>query len=205
VLAVNHRLAPEHPMPTPIYDGFDVAKTLAQNAEQYGIDPDAIYLSGVSSGGHCSVTIPVLLQDDPAFKIRRSLPVNGWYDGGQLQHDAQYDDYEAGDKMCTRDIAKLVFKHLHITPEQARHPLYSPVFIENITGLPPITFLMGEYDCLRSDNEILYKNLKALGADVEKVLLDGQTHNTLLLRGVCPGSNDPARIIAERVKQDLAS
>jgi acetyl esterase/lipase len=50
--AVEYRLAPEHPYPTPLEDCYDALKWLVANAGRFNIDPARIGLAG-ESGGAC--------------------------------------------------------------------------------------------------------------------------------------------------------
>ncbi|PNS15786.1 Hormone-sensitive lipase [Sphaceloma murrayae] len=63
VISVNYRLAPEHPFPTAVDDGADAVLWAADNAEELGIDPTSLTLSGFSSGGNLTLSVPIRLHD----------------------------------------------------------------------------------------------------------------------------------------------
>ena len=69
VVSVNYRLAPEHPFPTAVEDGADAVLYLAKHAQKYHIDPDRMALSGFSSGGNMTLTVPILLQNEVPDRI----------------------------------------------------------------------------------------------------------------------------------------
>ncbi len=51
VVAVDYRLAPEHPFPAAIDDGISVLKWVAAEGTRFGIDPDRLIIAGDSAGG----------------------------------------------------------------------------------------------------------------------------------------------------------
>jgi acetyl esterase/lipase len=64
VVSVDYRLAPELPFPTAVEDGADAILYLAQHAEELMLDPDRFAVSGFSSGGNMSFTVPLCLQGE---------------------------------------------------------------------------------------------------------------------------------------------
>lgn len=64
VVAVDYRLAPEMPFPTAVEDGVDAVMWVHQHAEELGIDPNKIALSGFSSGANMACTVPLRLWDE---------------------------------------------------------------------------------------------------------------------------------------------
>lgn len=64
VVSVDYRLAPEYPFPTAVEDGADAILWLAQNADEFMLDPERFAVSGFSSGGNMSFTVPLCLQGE---------------------------------------------------------------------------------------------------------------------------------------------
>lgn len=64
VVSVDYRLAPEYPFPTAVEDGADAVLYLANHADELFLDPGRFAISGFSSGGNMSFTVPLCLQGE---------------------------------------------------------------------------------------------------------------------------------------------
>lgn len=75
VVSVDYRLAPENPFPTAVEDGADAVLWLAQHAEEYLLDSDRFAISGFSSGGNMSFTVPLCLQGELFDRTPSGQPI----------------------------------------------------------------------------------------------------------------------------------
>jgi acetyl esterase/lipase len=60
-ISIEYRLAPEYPHPTPVNDCIDSTLYIINNAKEFGIDKDKVFLSGFSAGGSLAVTTALAL------------------------------------------------------------------------------------------------------------------------------------------------
>lgn len=60
IAAVEHRLAPEHPYPTPVDDCYAALRWLAR---QSWVDPERLAVGGASAGGHFAAAVAQLAHD----------------------------------------------------------------------------------------------------------------------------------------------
>lgn len=203
VIVVNFRLAPEYPLPTSIYDAYDVTEYMAKHANEYQIDPEKIFIGGISSGAHAAAVISALARQESQFHIYHQILLNGSYDLTQSNH--AYDKFEHEDKICVRNPAiDYIFNLYGLTPGDFKNPLFSPYWQTNFANFPPTTIIVAEFDGVRNDSEAYYSKLKNAGVNVEKIVLPGQTHNTFIMHGVMSHNEDPAKTIAEVILKKIS-
>lgn len=200
VVLVNYRLAPEYPLPIANYDGYDATKYIATHAEQFQIDASKIFIIGLSSGANCAAVVANLARSEHQFSIHHQILLNGVFDFSQSSHG--YDEYEAEDKLCSREVHTFIINQYGFNPADYKNPLFSPFFETDLKNLPPTTFIVAEYDGIRNDSESYYKKIKEAQNKVEKILLSGQTHNTIILREAMSDGEDPAKVIADVVMRE---
>ena len=177
VFMVDLRLCPEFPMPIPLY-------------------PNNVSVAGLSSGAHAAAYVANASRLDHEVTIKQQILLNGCFDLTNSHRD--YDEWEACDGLFKRGpVVDYIFEQWGVDFDD---PMVSPVFDHSLTDLPKTTFLVAEHDGLRNDSEAYYKHLFNLKNNVHRIILPGQTHNTILLKGFITDGEDPAKVIADLVR-----
>ena len=66
VLAVDYRLAPEHPWPAGVEDAIAAARWAAGSPESLGREVTGLVVAGDSAGGNFAIIVSLALRDEPA-------------------------------------------------------------------------------------------------------------------------------------------
>jgi acetyl esterase len=174
VVSVEYRRAPEHPFPTPLHDAFEALRWMDQHAEMLGGDRDKIIVAGDSAGGNLAAGISIMARESGGPEIAMQLLLyaafrwEDWYVEGYLK-DA----------------------------EDAQNPLVSPIYLEDVSGLPPAVFLLPEFDGL-TDQALLYsEKLSEAGVGVTVHEYPGAIHGFLTTHGHTS--------VGQQAFQDIAS
>ncbi len=200
VIMPEYRVAPENPLPISIYDAYDTVKYIATYNAEFNIDPNRIFIGGLSSGAHAAAVVSNLARNDPGFKIFHQILLNGIYDA--LLSHTEYDEYAKQDKWCAREGSQFMVANWGIQPSEYKNPLISPLYEKDLSGLPETTVIVGEYDGLRNDSEAYFAKVKQAGNKCQKIVLPGQSHTTMVYRTITNEGEDPAEVIAQVIKDN---
>jgi acetyl esterase len=196
VLSVDYRLAPEYPWPTANEDAYSVLLWAAERAEEIGVDPTRLSIGGVSAGGGIAAVVAIMARDrgGPALRFQLiEIPTT------DLTMSQPSMERFATGYVCTR--AALLEGYEYYVPDAARRsdPAASPLFAEDLSGLPPAMVITCQYDPLRDEGEAYARRLAAAGTPAVHVRAKGLVHSTNYLERL-----RPARLTLRRAADALA-
>jgi epsilon-lactone hydrolase len=155
-LAIDYRLAPEHPFPAPVEDTVAAYRYLLDS----GIKPNRIALAGDSAGG--GLVVGALLA------IRQAglpLPACGWCISPWVDMEAlgaSFVDRSETDPTIQKATI-LMMAQWYLGGADPRHPHAAPIY-GDLRGLPPLLIQVGAAETLLDDSIALAR--KAGAADV---------------------------------------
>ncbi len=171
-LAVEYRLAPEHPHPAPVEDCFAALAWLSVNASSLGIDVSRIAVYGDSAGGGLAAGT-ALLARDRGITLARQILVYPMIDDRTEVDPAlvpflmwTYEDNETGWRALLGDAYR--------TDEAS--PYAAPARATNLSGLAPAYIEVGELDAFRDENIAYARRLSQAGVSVELHVHPGVPH-----------------------------
>lgn len=163
VIDLDYRLAPEHPFPTALHEGYDTALWAVAHAASLGADLARIAIGGHSAGGNLTAAICLMAQQTGAFRALGQLMSYPFLDGVT----------PAEDKLEPQSIFPAerlrAFNALYAgVPGNLENPLLSPVMAppDALTGLPPALILTAGKDPLRHEARRYAAMLIDAGVDV---------------------------------------
>lgn len=174
VVAVDYRKAPEHKFPAGLNDCYAALNWLAEHAEELGVRPDLITVSGGSAGANLAAALTLKVRDEGgprlAFQVLEVPAVD--LTGGNLRQEAA-----SGYGLSLRDAQICIRDYLN-SPDDARNPYASPLLAPDLSGLPPALILTAEYDVLRDQGEAYARRLEEAGVPVSYSMYEGHIHGS---------------------------
>ncbi|MGA1261622.1 MAG: alpha/beta hydrolase [Ilumatobacteraceae bacterium] len=172
VVAVDYRLAPEHPAPASHEDCIAATKWIFANATSLGVDPNRIAIGGDSAGGNLAAVVSMHAGVKPIFQLL-VYPATDMR-MGQPSHRENAQGY-----LLTEDSMKWFIGHYLQGDEKKKlDPLYSPLLSDDalLKKSPPTLVITAEYDPLRDEGEEYAARLNAVGVQASVVRFRGQIH-----------------------------
>ncbi|BFV60995.1 alpha/beta hydrolase [Kitasatospora sp. CMC57] len=202
VVTVGYRLAPEHPFPAAVHDCHAALRWVVGHAEELGADPSRLAVGGDSAGGNLAAAVTLLARADGDLPLAGQLLV--YPNTDQLADDASM---RANDDpwMFNHHSVAWYGGHYLTTPQDAGHPLASPLRAPDLTGLPPALVLTAEYDPLRDQGEAYAARLAAAGVTVELTRYPGMAHGFFTMTGTLDAARTANRQAARFLRDRFAS
>ena len=200
VIAVGYRLGPEHPYPAAVTDAYTATVWVHAKGPAFGIDTDRLAVMGDSAGGNlATVTCMILRDKNEQAKISLQVLIYPVTDMVSDQSTSRQENAE-GYLLTKGMIDWFTDKYLKdCDPEVAGDPYCSPLFMENLSNLPPAIIVVAEYDPLRDEGIEYAKRLKDAGNFVDLRREQGQIHGFFWLGGAI----DRGRELLDELGQDL--
>ncbi|WP_458122349.1 alpha/beta hydrolase [Paenibacillus sp. Z6-24] len=217
VIAVDYRLAPEHPFPAGLMDSLDAVQWAYSEADVIGIDPQQIAIVGCSAGGNLAIGCSVLdRQQGTSFIGFQALLYPPLNPAGVTAEDFQWklDDHGTEDKRqqehrqltvgAIQSYSFLGGKVYDLYLQQGAKktdPLVSPLLLEDVSHLPETMIVTAEFDYLNHEAEAMATKLARAGVKTTSVRYMGVDHSFVEKVGYYPQAEDCLVEIARAIQQ----
>ncbi len=172
-VAVQYRLAPEHPYPAGVEDAYAGLRWVKEHGADVGIDTTRVGIGGPSGGGGLAAALALVVRDRAEFDIAYQLLIYPMIDDTRSSVSAGWDvpvwapesnhfgwSSYLGDLFGTDDV-----------PANA-----APTRATDLSGLPPTYIMVGTLDGF-ADEDIDYAGrLNHAGVSVELHVYPGAPH-----------------------------
>lgn len=180
-LAVNYRIAPEHPFPAALQDVAAAYEWLLAQ----GIEPAQIQILGDSAGGGIALGALMQLRDRGAPMPAAMTLLAPWADltlsGRSLLTNARKASLSNNIEMM------MICRELYLQGHTPADPLASPVFAD-LAGLPPALIQVSSSDILLDDSVRVDEALHRGGTETEFRLYPPMPHGWQRLGALLPES-----------------
>jgi acetyl esterase len=189
VVSVEYRLAPEHPLPEPVDDGYDTLVRLVEDPFGWGVDPGAVAVLGESAGGTLAALV-ALRAREAELPLHAQVLVYPSTDWTETAHD--YPSVVANTGQPGLSISEWsAARRLSVPPDLDARTV-SPVKFENLAGLPPTLVVTGELDAADDHGRRYVERLREAGTDARVSRYAKAIHSFLSVPGLVPAAR-PAR------------
>jgi acetyl esterase len=177
VIAIDYRLAPEHPFPAAFDDCLNVWRALRKGP--FHLDPARTLVAGDSAGGNLAAALCLALRDAgepvpcaqvliyPGLGGNHRLPSRSECVDAPLLSSSDVDCYHA----------------LYLRGTAAPGAYAMPLLAGDFSGLPPAFIAVAQYDPLRDDGVLYAERLNAAGVVASLYYGEGLVHGCLRARG----------------------
>jgi acetyl esterase/lipase len=195
MLAVDYRLAPEHPHPTPVEDCYAGFQWLVTRAADLGVDASRIGIMGDSAGGGLAAAVAILARERGDSPPSRQLLIYPMLDDRTVVADAALDQFASWryvDNAIAWDALLGTTAGGPDVPASA-----APARATDLSGLPPAYVEVGQLDIFRDESIAYAQRLSQAGVDVELHVHPGVAHVFDL---IAPDADVTHRARADRLR-----
>jgi acetyl esterase len=204
VLAVDYRLAPEHPFPAAVEDARGALRWASAHAHELGADPARLGVAGDSAGGNLAAVVSQLAARDggpapllqlliyPATDCTRRRRSRELFGEGLFLTETHMDWFEASYLGSVGDA-------------NGHDPRASPLLAQDLSRLAPALVVTAGLDPLRDEGEDYAHALLAAGTPVVLRRFPGFIHGFISAAGISRACRDAVIEIAGAARGMLAS
>lgn len=178
VIAIDYRLAPEHPFPAAYDDCRSVWQAIQSGQGPHAINRQRLVVAGDSAGGNLAAALCLGLRDDgQPLPMAQALIYPGL--GGPADLPSRRDCADAP-LLSTADTDDYLALYLSDGGKSSAYAM--PLSAETFSGLPKAFIAVAQFDPLRDDGRLYAERLQAAGVDTLLYPGKGLVHGCLRAR-----------------------
>ena len=199
LVAVEYRLAPEHPYPAALEDARAALAWIFDNGEEALIDTQRIAVGGDSAGANLAAVVAIETRDSPGRKITFQLLVYP-----VLDLRCSSDSYECNGQGfgLTRDMMEY-FVRLYAGGADVSDWQLSPGLCESLEGVAPALVIVAGFDPLHAEGLAYAQRLSDAGVRTTLVDFARQIHGFFTMGRVIDEASDAILFCAAALRRAL--
>ncbi|MEO8259104.1 MAG: alpha/beta hydrolase [Acidobacteriota bacterium] len=203
VIAVDYRLAPEHPFPAAVEDAYAAVEWAVEHARELRGDAGRIAVIGDSAGANLAAVVCQLVKvrNGPRVAYQALVyPVVDFRSGVTYPSAAEFG---GGDFfLSNRDMEYFRSCYLDDVARHAGDPAASPL-VGDLGGLPPALVVTAGCDPLHDEGKAYADRLAAAGVPVEYRCFESTIHAFMSFARAIPVAVEGLSFVAARLRAAL--
>ena len=197
VIAVDYRLAPEHPFPYGLSDAVAALNHVTHNPAGFGVDPQRFGVAGDGAGGNLAAVLCRIARDAGdsaiAFQLLLCPILDVHHDSAARRELAQ--GFFLDSETLRRDL------ELYVPPDnELSHQCLSPLRAEEFGRLPPAFIHTAQFDPFGDEGEDYAQRLGGFGVPVHGRCHPGMIHYFYCMPRMIPYAAEAMRIIGTEIR-----
>ncbi len=202
VIAVDYRLAPEHPFPAARDDAVAALAWVQKQAKALQIDRMKIAMGGDSAGGNLTAATCHLLWETGGQLPAAQLLI---YPATDMHNLAPSRETYAEGFFLDRGLIDMFIHAYAPLPGQTADPGVSPLLNTDFSGQPPALLLTAGFDPLQDEGLAYGQKLMAAGTPVEFVHFPTQIHGVFGMAGAVAEGREAIAACARFLRDTLGA
>jgi acetyl esterase len=194
VIAVDYRLAPEHPFPAAVEDAAAALAFVVERAEGLGVDPARLAVGGDSAGGNLAAVLALMGRDGTVPQTAMQVLLYPSVDLGLTSEG--FERITEGQPL-TAGTMRYFVDHYAPEPRDRTDWRASPARAASLAGTAPALVLTCGHDPLCEEGRLYAHRLEREGVPVTALHLSDQTHGILTMSRVVRTSATVLAFVAE--------
>ncbi len=201
VLAVDYRLAPEHPFPAALDDARTAFRWMRRNGPAGPAPAESTFLLGDSAGGGLALALLLALRDAGDPPANAAAVASAWTDVAMTGETVR--------NRADRDLRIIVagiqpMADAYLAGADPTNPLISPLY-GDLHGLPPLLMQVGEEEVLLDDTRRFVAKARQAGVDVAEEIWPDVYHVWHHRWATIPEAQQAVDRIGEFVQQQIGA
>ncbi|MHB1088306.1 MAG: alpha/beta hydrolase [Acidimicrobiales bacterium] len=194
-VAIEYRLAPEHPFPAAVEDAIDSVRYVRNHLDEFAESDAELIVMGDSSGG-CLAAVAAAITRSEGLAIAAQVIIYPTL-GPEVLTDSAH-TFATGFML---ELEHLRYDYTQYLDGWRDHtdPRVTPLFFEDLSGAPPAIVVVAECDPLRDEGVAYAGLLEHCQVPVELLEARGMVHGFLRLGALVPDALEIVDEVADHM------